>query len=95
MGFAGEWSVTGTGGAELSLDFDLPDSMSTSDSLAFLRILFTATDASYDDESGGGQTSPAGVIDPAGPTVLESGRGWNADDMDRRHGGSAGVADRW
>jgi len=75
VGFAGEWTITGTANAEVSVDFALPDSLVTVDSLAFLRILFNNTDASYDDGTGGGQTAPVGVIDPNGPNTLDIGNG--------------------
>ncbi len=49
VGFAGEWLVTGTSNAEITVDFELPDSLATVDSLSFLTIIFSGTDASYDD----------------------------------------------
>ncbi len=75
VGFAGEWTVTGTTNAEVIVDFELPDSLVTTDSLSFLTIVFTGTDGSYDDETGAGQTVPAGVIDPNGPNTLNIGAG--------------------
>lgn len=66
-GFAGEWSIVGSVGAELTLDFTLPDSLLLIiDSTNGMPINFLSTDASYDDGSGGGQLSPSGVIDPNG-----------------------------
>jgi hypothetical protein len=66
-GFAGEWTVTGTVGAELTLDFTLPDSMVlVGDSTLGLPVAFNGTDASWDDGSGGGQLAPSGTIDPNG-----------------------------
>ena len=73
VGFAGEWTVTGTSNAEVAVSFELPDSLATADSLAFLTIVFNGTDASYDDETGSGQTGPAGVVDPNGPATLNIG----------------------
>ena len=73
VGFAGEWEITGTSNAEVSIDFQLPDSLVTTDSLAFLRIVFNNTDASYDDGTGAGQIVPAGVLDPNGPSTLNIG----------------------
>jgi len=70
IGFAGEWTITGSGGAELNIAIDLPDSLHTSDTLSAMYITFSNTDASYDDGSGGGQTAPSGVLNPAGPSVL-------------------------
>jgi hypothetical protein len=75
VGFAGEWEVTGTANAEVSVDFTLPDSLVTTDSLAFLRIAFSNADVSYDDGTGTGQTNPAGILDPHGPGVLNIGSG--------------------
>ncbi|UCG61265.1 MAG: hypothetical protein JSV52_13230 [Candidatus Zixiibacteriota bacterium] len=70
VSYAGEWTVTGTSNAEVTVDFVLPSSLATADSLAFMNIIFSGTDASYDDGTGGGQTAPAGVIDPNGPSTL-------------------------
>ncbi len=75
VGFAGEWEVTGTANAEVSVDFTLPDSLVTVDSLAYLRIAFNNTDVSYDDGTGTGQTNPSGTMDPHGPGVLNIGNG--------------------
>ncbi|UCE23498.1 MAG: hypothetical protein JSU74_09350, partial [Candidatus Zixiibacteriota bacterium] len=75
VGFAGEWLVTGTSNAEITVDFELPDSLATVDSLSFLTIIFSGTDASYDDGTGGGQVAPAGVLDPNGPSTLNIGVG--------------------
>lgn len=63
VGFAGEWEITGTGSAEISLDFSLPDSLRTADSLGAMRIDFSNIDASYSDGTGD-QVSPTGVLDP-------------------------------
>ncbi len=73
LGFAGEWQVTGEPLAELSVDFLLPNNLYTIDSSASLMISFSATDASYDDGSGGGQIAPAGSLNPNGPSVLTIG----------------------
>ncbi|KAA3636180.1 MAG: hypothetical protein DWP97_03225 [Calditrichaeota bacterium] len=75
VGTAGEWTITGVANAEVTLDMTLPDSLVTLDSLAFLRISFSSTDASYDDGTGGGQTAPAGVIDPSNFSTLRLGAG--------------------
>jgi hypothetical protein len=74
-GFAGEWTVAGTADAEVTVDFELPNSLATADSLAFLNVMFSGTDASYDDGTGGGQAAPAGIIDPNGPSTLNIGAG--------------------
>ncbi len=66
-GFAGEWEITGAVGAEITLDFDLPDSLLlVSDSTNGLPINFSNIDASFDDGSGGGQLAPSGVLNPNG-----------------------------
>ena len=66
-GFAGEWYITGSPGAEITLDFALPDSLLlVADSTRGLRVNFNNTDASWDNGSGGGQLAPAGVLDPNG-----------------------------
>ena len=66
-GFAGEWSVMGTVGAEITLDFTLPDSLLlVGDSTNGLPIDFGPLDASFDDGSGGGQLAPTGVLNPNG-----------------------------
>jgi hypothetical protein len=73
IGFAGEWEVTGTSSAELTIGFTLPDSLRTVDSVAAMRISFSSTDASYDDGTGGGQTAPAGILNPNGPATRRLG----------------------
>jgi hypothetical protein len=75
VGFAGEWSITGPPGAEINLEFDLPDSLLLEDSTVGLRIDFTNTDASYDDGTGGGQTLPAGTLNPNGVETQDLGIG--------------------
>ena len=75
VGFAGEWEITGTPTAEISLDFTLPDSLILIDSTVGMPIVFTNTDASYDDGTGGGQTIPVGIIDPRGPSAYDIGVG--------------------
>ncbi len=73
IGFAGEWHIQGTNGAEITLDFILPDSLIHTDSTAFMRIDFSNTDASYDDGSGGGQSAPLAEINPNGPSAADLG----------------------
>jgi len=73
VGFAGEWLVTGTVSAELSIDFELPEYIYTSDSSASMLIMFGPFDASYDDGTGGGQVAPAGILNPNGPGVQDIG----------------------
>lgn len=73
-GLAGEWSISGTAGAELAISFALPDSMVlVADTTVGLRINFAGTDASWDDGTGGGQLAPAGTLDPNGPTTRRLG----------------------
>jgi hypothetical protein len=66
-GFAGEWEIVGAVGAEITLDFALPDSLLlVADSTNGLPISFGPLDASFDDGSGGGQLAPSGSLDPNG-----------------------------
>ncbi|MEA1980506.1 MAG: hypothetical protein U9N54_05990 [candidate division Zixibacteria bacterium] len=74
-GFAGEWQISGNSGAEITFDFILPDSIFLVDSSNGMRINFNNTDVSYDDETGGGQTAPAGIVNPNGPSVQNLGAG--------------------
>jgi hypothetical protein len=73
VGFAGEWSVTGTVAAEITIDFTLPVYLYTADSSATLMTWFSPIDASYDDGTGGGQTAPAGILNPNGPSARDIG----------------------
>ena len=79
IGFAGSWHVQGNAGSEISLDFTLPADLMHEDSTATLRIDFADTDASYDDGSGGGQTSPVGIVNPLGPSAYDLGVGGALD----------------
>lgn len=74
IGFAGEWEITGTSSAELSIDFSLPDSLRTGDSLGVMRIDFSSTDASFSDGTGS-QSVPTGVLNPNGPMARRLGSG--------------------
>lgn len=74
-GFAGEWEITGTPSAQLAIDFTIPNVLDHVDSLSTMVITFTATDASYDDGSGGGQSNPSGTLDPNGQSILNLGVG--------------------
>ena len=40
-----------------------------------MRVGFSSTDVSYDDETGSGQLLPAGTLDPNGPGVANLGAG--------------------
>jgi hypothetical protein len=73
VGFAGEWQITGSVGAELSVDFELPTNLYTGDSLGVMMITFNASDASYDDGTGGGQIAPLATLNPNGPSVFNIG----------------------
>ena len=75
-GFAGEWSVVGSVGAEITLDFTAPDSLLLAgDSTSGMPISFSTTDASFDDGSGGGQLAPSGVLNPNGLETERLGAG--------------------
>ena len=74
IGFAGECLVTGESSAELTIDFSLPDTLRTADSLGAMRIDFSATDASYSDGTGS-QSTPTGSVNPNGPIVRRIGGG--------------------
>lgn len=68
LGFAGEWTISGTSSAELSIQFGLPDSLLTIDSLSGMRISFASSDASYGTLPAH-QTVPVGILDPNGPSA--------------------------
>ncbi len=68
LGFAGEWTITGTNSAELSIQFALPDSLLTTDSLSGMRITFASSDAEYGSLPAH-QTAPVGILDPNGPSA--------------------------
>jgi hypothetical protein len=78
IGRAGAFEISGYNSAEISLDFTLPPELLL-DSTATMPISFSNTDASYDDGTGGGQTAPAGVINPNGPLTLRLGAGGQMD----------------
>lgn len=73
VGSAGEWTITGNATAEVTVEVTLPDSIPNGTGTSHLRLQFTGTDASWDDGSGGGQTAPAGTIDPAATSTLNIG----------------------
>ena len=72
-GLAGEFHIQGGPNAEVILDLTLPTTLANNDSTAFMNIVFSGTDASYDDETGGGQPAPAGIIDPRISNTLDLG----------------------
>lgn len=67
--FAGQWTITGSPSAEVVIDFVLPNFLYTIDSTASLPIAFGNADAAYDNGTGGGQTAPAGELNPNGPSA--------------------------
>lgn len=75
IGHAGEWIITGNPRAEITLKFDLPDSLRSVRGSSAMRIGFSIADASYDDGQGAGQTAPAGVLNPY--TISTRNLGWN------------------
>lgn len=64
IGHAGEWIITGNPLAEITLKFELPDSLRSVRGSSAMKIGFSIADASYDDGYGAGQTAPAGVLNP-------------------------------
>ena len=72
---AGAWTITGLAGAEVSLTFDLPTELQHNSLGSTIPVVFSATDASYDDGTGGGQAAPVGVINPSAPGLLNIGAG--------------------
>ena len=69
-GFAGEWNISGSVGAEITLTFTLPDSLREGLNFAAMDIRFVSTDASFSNSVGASQSAPSGVIDPNGPTAF-------------------------
>lgn len=72
LGFAGEWTISGTNLSELSIQFSLPDSLLTTDSLSRMRVSFASSDASYGSLPAH-QSAPVGVVDPNGPSAYRLG----------------------
>ena len=64
VGLAGSWGIAGTPNAEVQLTFTLPDSLQHVTDPVGIPITFAPTDGSYEDGNGGGQTAPAGALDP-------------------------------
>jgi hypothetical protein len=64
VGYAGEWTISGSPSAEVTLQFTLPDSLQAVHGNAAMRIGFSIADAAYDDGTGAGQSAPSGVINP-------------------------------
>jgi hypothetical protein len=64
IGHAGEWTISGSPESEITLKFDLPDSLRSVRGSSAMKIGFSIADASFDDGFGAGQTAPAGVLNP-------------------------------
>jgi hypothetical protein len=75
VGYAGEWIIAGSPNSEITMKFDVPDSLRSIHSSAAMKIGFSIADASFDDGMGAGQTAPAGVLNPY--TVSTRNLGWN------------------
>ncbi len=73
LAFAGEFVVTGDALQSVTLTFDLPPALDHAVVPATLPIVFTNTDASYEDGTGGGQEFPAGEFNPAAPDPVSIG----------------------
>ncbi len=75
VGLAGEWTVSGQAGAEITLDFTVPVNLTSGASN--LAISFSSTDASYANDPLNDQSNPTAAIDPAvvTTTILGSGGG--------------------
>lgn len=71
---AGEWGITGSGGAEVTLAFTLPDSLTHSGGIVKMALAFNATDATYNN-TGTGQGAPTAIINPASVTTANLGAG--------------------
>jgi hypothetical protein len=73
LAFAGEFMVTGDPLQSVTLTFDLPAALDHATVPVTLPILFTNTDASYEDGTGGGQEFPAGEFNPSAPDPVAIG----------------------
>ena len=73
LGSAGEFHIQGNNNSEITLDFTLPAQLDHATVTTAMVVLFAAIDASYDDESGGGQSSPTGILDPRVQTTIDLG----------------------
>jgi hypothetical protein len=61
---AGEWLIMGIPNAEIDVTFILPNSLKAIDGDDALPVEFKITDASYSDNSKGGQQIPTGILNP-------------------------------
>ena len=73
VGLAGEWTILGQAGAEVTLDFSLPANLTSGGNN--LAISFTTTDASYANDPLNDQTNPTAAINPAIVTTTNLGAG--------------------
>jgi len=62
-GEAGEWTVSGANGSEVTLEFTLPTELISG--VNTMPISFTATDASYSNNGANNQGNPTAEINPA------------------------------
>jgi hypothetical protein len=70
LAYAGEFMITGDPLQSVTLTFDLPSALDHASVATSLSIVFTNTDASYEDGTGGGQEFPAGEFNPAAPDPI-------------------------
>jgi hypothetical protein len=75
VGPAGEWTITGSPAAEVNLQFALPGTLAHATGPSTLPIIFSNSDASYDNGTGGGQILPAGTLNPSAIATLNIGAG--------------------
>jgi hypothetical protein len=75
VGYAGEWIIAGSPNSEITMRFDMPDSLRSVHGSAAMRIGFSIADASYDEGLGAGQTAPSGILNPY--AVSTRNLGWN------------------
>jgi len=75
VGFAGEWTINGQSSAAGNVKVNVTSALDHASTAAVMPVLFNSTDASYDDETGGGQTSPTAAINPALISTVNLGAG--------------------
>ncbi|MEE8575957.1 MAG: hypothetical protein V3T31_01760 [candidate division Zixibacteria bacterium] len=72
VGAAGEWHVSGTNGANVTVDFTLPVTLLHTDGVTTMPVGFAVGDAAWDNNAVGNQAVPAGgAINPnaSNPTI--------------------------
>lgn len=72
-GLAGEWTILGQAGEEVTLDFVVPASLTSGANN--LAISFSNIDASYANDPLNDQSNPTAAIDPAIVTTITLGAG--------------------